>query len=124
MQMYDNGAASSFPGPNGVVDLRLDNVKFVTTPTAALRRVFCGLGTIFRLRSASEVRFNSPRADQTAKSFAFGDSYGTGSLTNFVDHTQSTLFPTDGAHSMRLSQPLATNTAAGTFARRHRPCFV
>ena len=31
-QVYDNGSASGFPGPNGLVEFRMDNVKFITTP--------------------------------------------------------------------------------------------
>jgi hypothetical protein len=97
-QLYSAEATNSFPGPSGVIDLHIDNVKFVTTPPppGALRA-----GHQFSFESASEID-STHNGGQTTKSFAFGDSYDG----NAVDHTQSTLYPTDGTHTLRLSQPL------------------
>ena len=98
-QVYDNGTNNGFPGPNGLVEYRLDNVKFTTTsPPGTLRA-----GHQFSFESPSEVD-TTHTGGSTSAAFAFGDSYDG----NAVDHTQSTLHPTDGAHSVRLSQPLGS----------------
>src|SRR5262249_35408679 len=56
-QVYDNGSSSGFPGPNGLVEFRLDNVKFITSPPppGSLRA-----GHQFSFESPSEIDSTHP----------------------------------------------------------------
>ncbi|HEY2412083.1 MAG TPA: hypothetical protein VGI40_07560, partial [Pirellulaceae bacterium] len=109
-QLYSAEATNAFPGPSGMIDLHIDNVKFTTSsPPGTLRG-----GHHFSFETANGEIDSTHANTSTSRSFAFGDSYSS-SATNNVDHTQSTLYPTDGAHSLRLSQAMATNVAAGTY---------
>ena len=112
-QVYDNGSASAFPGPNGLVEFRMDNVKFITTPPPPPPPGISRAGHQNSFESTTEIDSTHP-GGQSAFQFKWGDSYSS-SATNNVDHTQSNLYPTDGSHTLRLSQAMATDPNNGTY---------
>ena len=83
---------------NGTVDLRLDNLVLRSSSPPGVSRA----GHHFSYESPSQVDPAHPGHDESS-AYVWGDSYQ--SSTTPVDHNQSTLYPTDGGHSMRMSQP-------------------
>jgi hypothetical protein len=85
----------------GTVGLRLDNVVLRSTTPPGTSRA----GHHFSFESATDIDPSHPSPPGSA--LVWGDSYGSATVT--IDHSQSSLHATDGAKSLRLSQPLATN---------------
>jgi hypothetical protein len=104
-QLYANQTGSGFTGINGPVDLRIDNVRFVATaPPGVLR------GTRhFSYESAGEVDSAHPGGSEAA-AFVWGDSYDGSPTAVVTDHSRVSARATDGANSLRISQPLNTFT--------------
>src|SRR5438552_5286106 len=100
-QLYGGGSQNI----TGTVNLRLDNIVLRSTAVPGIERA----GHHFSYEKASQIDpVHTGSSENSA--LVWGDSYQ--SNTTNVDHTQSTLYPTDGGHSMRMSAPLNTYTTS------------
>jgi hypothetical protein len=82
-QVYDNGSASAFPGPNGLVEFRLDNVKFITTPPPPPPPGFSRGGHQFSFETADQIDSTHP-GGQSAFQYKWGDSYSSSATTSIT----------------------------------------